>query len=86
MGPYYYINMQLLIISHSLAVSCVCLSYNSLVCLLTEVVAVRYCYNSAIHEEFLGVSEDESLDADGRANTIIHLLQKLDVNMRSCVG
>ena len=50
------------------------------------VVAVRYCYKNAIHEEFIGVSEAHSLDADGLSNTIIHQLGRVDANMNKCVG
>ena len=35
------------------------------------VVAVRYCLNNSIHEEFVGIAEAQSLDADGLTDTII---------------
>eukprot|EP00795_Rhopilema_esculentum_P017430 gene17430-biopygen6363 len=50
------------------------------------VVAVRYCYENAIHEEFIGIAEAQSLDADGLSDTIIERLQRIEANMKACVG
>lgn len=50
------------------------------------VAAVRYCFNNAIHEEFIGVAEAQSLDADGLSDTIIYQLRRVDANMKNCVG
>ena len=35
------------------------------------VVAVRYCLNNGIHEDFVGIAEAQSFDADGLTDTII---------------
>ena len=50
------------------------------------VVAIRYCFKNAIHEEFIGVAEPQSLNADGLSNTIIDLLQRCNANLMNCVG
>ena len=50
------------------------------------VVAVRYCLNNGIHEEFLGIAEAQSLDADGLTDTIIGQLRRIDANMKNCFG
>ncbi|KAI6660756.1 Zinc finger MYM-type protein 1-like [Oopsacas minuta] len=50
------------------------------------VVAVGYCYKNTIHEEFIGIAEAQSLDADGLSDTIIHQLRRVDANMKNCVG
>lgn len=36
--------------------------------------------------EFIGVAEAIKLDADGLANTIIHQLERVEANMKNCVG
>ena len=41
------------------------------------VVAVRYCLNNGIHEEFVGIAEAQSLDADGLTDTIISQLRRI---------
>jgi hypothetical protein len=41
------------------------------------VVAVRYCLNNGIHEEFVGIAEAQSLDADGLTDTIISQLSRI---------
>ena len=33
-------------------------------------VAVRYCFNNTTHEEFIGIAEAQSLDANGFSDTI----------------
>ena len=50
------------------------------------VVAVRYCLNNGIHEEFVGIAEAQSLDADGLTDTIISQLRRIDASMKNCVG
>ena len=50
------------------------------------VVAVRYCYENAIHEEFVGITKAQSLDADGLTDTIIERLKRINADMKSCVG
>ena len=50
------------------------------------VVAVRYCLNNGIHEEFVGIAEAQSLDADGLTDTIISQLGRIDARMKNCVG
>ena len=50
------------------------------------VVAVRYCLNNSIHEEFVGIAEAQSLDADGLTDTIISQLGRIDARMKNCVG
>ncbi|KAJ8030264.1 Zinc finger MYM-type protein 1 [Holothuria leucospilota] len=50
------------------------------------VVAVRYCFQNAIHEEFISVAEAQSLDANGLTDTIIESLNKIGVDMKNCVG
>ena len=50
------------------------------------VVAVRYCLNNGIHEEFVGIAEAQSLDAGGLTDTIISQLRRIDANMKNCVG
>ncbi|XP_028405770.1 uncharacterized protein LOC114528346 [Dendronephthya gigantea] len=50
------------------------------------VVAVRYCFNNATHEELIGIAEAQSLDADGLSDTNIHQLQRVNANMKNCVG
>jgi hypothetical protein len=50
------------------------------------VVAVRYCLHNGIHEEFVGIAEAQSLDADGLTDTIISQLRRIDVSMKNCVG
>jgi hypothetical protein len=47
---------------------------------------VRYCLNNGIHEEFVGIAEAQSLDADGLTDTIISQLRRIDANMKNCVG
>ena len=49
------------------------------------VVAVRYCLNNSIHEEFVGIAEAQSLDADGLTDTIISQLGRIDARMKNCV-
>ena len=49
------------------------------------VVAVRYCFKNAIHEEFIGVAEAQSLNANGLSDTIIHQLRRVDANMKNCI-
>ena len=49
------------------------------------VVAVRYCLNNSIHEEFVGIAEAQSLDADSLTDTIIRQLRRIDANMKNCV-
>ena len=49
-------------------------------------VAVRYCFNNTTHEEFIGIAEAQSLDANGFSDTIMHLLQRVEANMKNCVG
>ena len=50
------------------------------------VVAVQYCLNNGIHEEFVGIAEAQSLDADGLTDTIISQLGRIDARMKNCVG
>ena len=50
------------------------------------VVAVCYCYENAIHEEFIGIAKAQSLDADALSDTIIERLQRIEANMKACVG
>jgi hypothetical protein len=50
------------------------------------VVAVRYCLNNGIHEEFVAIAEAQSLDADGLTDTIISQLRRIDASMKNCVG
>ena len=50
------------------------------------VVAVCYCFNSAIHEEFIGLAQAQSLDADGLSDIIIHQLRRVHANTKNCVG
>ncbi|KAI6659438.1 Zinc finger MYM-type protein 1-like [Oopsacas minuta] len=50
------------------------------------VVALRYCYPNIIHEEFIGIAEAQSLDADGFSDTIIRKLRRVYANMENCVG
>ena len=49
-------------------------------------LAVRYVYEGCIHEEFIGMHEAQSLDANGLANTIIQHVTKLTENLTKCVG
>ena len=49
------------------------------------VVAVRYCLNNGIHEEFVGIAEAQSLDADGLTDTVISQLRRIDARMKNCV-
>ena len=49
------------------------------------VVAVRYCLNNGIHEEFVGIAEAQSLDVDGLTDTIISQLGRIDARMKNCV-
>ena len=50
------------------------------------VVAVQYCLNNNNHEEFVGIAEAQSLDADGLTDTIISQLGRIDARMKNCVG
>eukprot|EP00112_Aurelia_sp_Birch-Aquarium-sp1_P022749 Seg652.9 transcript_id=Seg652.9/GoldUCD/mRNA.D3Y31 product="Zinc finger MYM-type protein 1" protein_id=Seg652.9/GoldUCD/D3Y31 len=50
------------------------------------VIAVRYCHQNAIHEEFVGIAEAHGLDAEGLSDTIIELLQRINACMVNCVG
>ena len=45
------------------------------------VVAVRYCLNNGIHEEFVGIAKAQSLDAGGLTDTIISQLRRIDANI-----
>ena len=46
----------------------------------------RYCLNNDIREEFVGIAEAQSLDADGLTDTIISQLGRIDARMKNCVG
>ena len=50
------------------------------------VIAVRYCHQNAIHEEFVGIAEAHGLNADGLSDTIIEHLQRINASMANCVG
>ena len=50
------------------------------------VVAIRYCFNDAINEEFVSGAEAQSLDANGLSDTIVDQLWRVDANMNNCVG
>ena len=50
------------------------------------VIAVRYCHQNAIHEEFVGIAEAHGLAAEGLTNTMIMHLQRIDASMVNCVG
>ena len=47
------------------------------------VVAVRYCLNNGIHEEFVGTAEAQILDADGLTDTIWELKQATFLTTRT---
>ena len=50
------------------------------------VIAVRYCHQNAIHEEFIGIAEAHGLNAEGLSDTIIERLQRINACMANCVG
>ena len=50
------------------------------------VVAVRYCLNNSIHEEFVGIGEAQNLDANGLTDTIISQLGRIDARMKNDIS
>ena len=50
------------------------------------VIAVRYCLHNSIYEEFVGIAEAQSLDADGLTETITSQLLRIGANLKNCVG
>ena len=50
------------------------------------VVAVPNYYENAIHKEFVGITEAQSSDAHGLTDTIIEWLQRINADMKSCIG
>jgi len=55
-------------------------------------VIVRYLFDSSIHEEFIGMTETESLNAAGLTDTIVSMIRRLSslcgnaVLFQNCVG
>lgn len=49
-------------------------------------ICIRYLFNDAIHEEFIGLEEAENLSATGLKNSILRSLSEVNADMTKCVG
>ena len=49
-------------------------------------VSIRYLYDNAIHEEFVGICETDNLDAKSLKNSIVRSLLTVNTDLKKCIG